>query len=127
MPLLEDGAAAIGAGLEKVTPLVQAVAVIGVTYVGWQVYKRLTVAGDAVGGALGELWGDITNPDVVESQIKLKSQYFTPSGMLTTEAEEVLKEGYPNLYRALFMGGRIKPEYSHLIDSGQPLRDSDYA
>lgn len=127
MPLLEESAEAIGKGLEKATPLMQAVAVIGVTYVGWQIYQRLTVAGDAVGGKLGEWWGGLTNPDIVEAQIRLKSNYFMLDGELTPEAKEVIESGYPNLYRELFDKDRIKPQYAHLVDSGEPLKDSDYA
>ncbi|WP_404402993.1 hypothetical protein LG288_05935 [Idiomarina seosinensis] len=126
MALSDNSVAAVVTVTEKVTPLAKAIAVIGVTYVGWQIYQRLTVAGDAVGDSLGELWGKITNPDIVEAQIRLKGSYFNQSGVLKAEVETLLKEHYPNLYRALFMGGRIKPEYTHLIDSGQALRDSDY-
>ncbi len=127
MQSVEKAAAALGQGLEKAVPLAQAAAVIGVTWVGWQIYKRLTVAGDAIGSGIGEIYASITSPDVVEPQIKLQSRYFTGSGVLTNDAETVIREGYPNLYRALFIGGRIKPQYSHLIDSGQALKDSDYA
>lgn len=87
-------------------------------YTGWQ------SVGKGIGETLGGWYADLTVPEVVDGQIKLKSAYFLPDGNLTPQAFEVITAGYPNLYRVAFLGRKIKPEYSHLVDSGRALTDN---
>lgn len=90
---------------------------------GWQEVGKGIEAG---AGWAGEKVGEWLSPDVVGAQIRLKSSYFLPDGTLRSEAQQVLSTGYPNFYRVAFTGGKIRPEYSYLVDSGLPVIDGDY-
>ena len=72
------------------------------------------------------LYADLTSPDIREPVIRLQSRYFSQDGSLTPVAHEVISTNYPNFYRVAFDGVRIKPAFSYLIDSGKPIKDSEY-
>ncbi|WP_416306213.1 hypothetical protein [Neptunicella sp. SCSIO 80796] len=95
-------------------------------FIIWKAYTGWRDTGNAVGSWLGDMVAPLVVPEVVNAQIKLKSAYFLPNGDLTSEALQVISTGYPNFYRVAFEGRRIKPDYSWLVDSGQPVIDADY-
>lgn len=116
----------LSSAITKVPDIAKAGFYLFAGFIVWKAYQGLTISGDAAGSWLGDKLAPFLVPDVVGAQIRLQSRYFMANGDLTQEAWRVISTGYPNFYRVAFEGRRIRPDYSYLVDSGQPIIDADY-
>lgn len=113
-------------GVTQIKDAAMLTAMVVAGFVAWRAYSLgRTIGGGVVEGAAA-LYADLTSPDIVEPVIRVSSRHFEQNGDLTPEAQSVYAVNFPNFYRLAFDGVRIKPAFSYLIDSGKPVKDSDY-